>query len=314
LAYSPVETVMTTTIRALLAVAAAGVLLAGCGGAPSATSNAPTGISSSAATPTEAAPDTNTPEGKAEAWSIKFENLMADCMKAAGFQYVAHPQHYSRPAGNVAGKDPALVPYDVLRPYREKYGYGTYYAGDVFPNDPNVVNVAAGPESNPNNAIRAALDPARQKAYDQALDGGARSQLATSGKKTDVHEGGCTDKISKQLGDIDDTPATTNPTSQATAAQAEQDFVTSPTVLNAAQAYGSCLQQHGYSVPSTKPGVIERTLEQLVEQEHTDSPAVDKKQALAKEIKIALDDLECGKAYEAAAKPFVQKLLQVGVG
>jgi hypothetical protein len=312
LAYSPVETVMTTTIRALLAVAAAGMLLAGCGGAPSATSNSPATGTSSAATPTAAAPDTNTPEGRAEAWSIKFENLMADCMKAAGFQYVAHPQHYSRPAGDVAGKDPALVPYDTLKTYRQKYGYGTYYAGDVFPNDPNVVK-PGGPESNPNNAIRAALDPARQQAYDQAYDGGSH-EAYTSGKKGDFKNGGCSDKISKQLGNLSDTPVTTNPTAQAAATQAEQEFTTDAAVLNAAQAYGSCLQQHGYTVPSTKPGVIERTLGQIVEQEHTDSPAVDKKQALTKEIKISLDDLECGKAYEAAAKPFVEKLLQVGVG
>ncbi|EWM13264.1 hypothetical protein [Kutzneria sp. 744] len=306
---------MTTTIRALLAVGAAGVLLAGCGGAPSATSTTPAGTSSSASTPTEAAPDTNTPEGKAEAWSIKFENLMADCMKAAGFQYVPHPQHYSRPAGNVAGKDPALVPYDVLKPYRQKYGYGAYYAGDVFPNDPNVVKPAAGPESNPNNAIRAGLDPARQQAYDQAFDGGARQQLTTASKKTDIKTGGCSDKIRKQLGNIDDGPAvTTDPTAQAAAALAEQQFTTDATVLAAAQDYGNCLRQHGYTVPSTKPGVIEHTLEQTVEQEHTNSPAVDKKQALTKEIKISLDDLECGKAYEAAAKPFVEKLLQVGVG
>ncbi len=305
---------MTTTIRALLALGACGVLLAGCGSAPSATStNA--GTSTTSTTRTQAAPDTNTPEGRAEAWSIKFENLMADCMKAAGFQYVAHPQHYTRPAGDIAGKDPALVPYDTLKPYRQKYGYGTYYAADVFPNDPNVISTSAGPESNPNNAIRTALDPARQEAYDQAYDGGTREQMAKTGKKTDIHEGGCSDKISKQLGNSDgEASTTTDPTAQAAAAQAEQQFTTDATVLSAAQDYGSCLRQRGYTVPSTKPGVIEHTLGQLVELEHTNSPAVDRKQGLTKEIKTSLDDLECGKAYEVAAKPFVEKLLQVGVG
>lgn len=303
---------MTTTIRALLALGACGVLLAGCGSAPSATS---AGTTTSAATPTQTGPDTNTAEGRAEAWSIKFENLMADCMKAAGFQYVAHPAHYTRPAGNVAGKDPALVPYDTLKAYRQKYGYGTYYAADVYPNDPNVVAPDPGPESNPNNAIRSSLDSARQQAYDQAYDGGTREQMAKTGKKTDIHEGGCVDKITKQIGNSDDgVSTTTDPTAEAAAAQAEQQFTTDPTVLSAAQDYGSCLQQHGYTVTSVKPGVIDRTLGQLVEQEHTNSPAVDRKQGLSKEIKISLDDLECGKAYEAAAKPFVEKLLQVGVG
>ena len=305
---------MTTTIRALLALGACGVLLAGCGSAPSATPPATPATPTTVSTASGAGPDTNTPEGKAEAWSIKFENLMADCMKAAGFQYVAHPAHYSRPAGDIAGKDAALVPYDTLKTYRQKYGYGTYYAPDVYPNDPNVIAPDPGPESNPNNAIKAALDPARQKAYDQAYDGGTREQMEASGKKTDIHEGGCVAKITQQIGSLDGGSTTTDPTAEAAAAQAEQQFTTDPTVLSAAQNYGSCLQQRGYTVTSVKPGVIEQTLGQLVGQEHTDSPAVDRKQGLSKEIKISLDDLECGKAYEAAAKPFVEKLLQVGVG
>ncbi|MFC0547924.1 hypothetical protein [Kutzneria chonburiensis] len=298
---------MTTTIRAVAAVLGLGALLAGCGGAPSA---GPSTTGPSAAAPTQAGPDTNTPEGRAEADSIKFENLMADCMKAAGFQYVPHPQHYTRPAGNVAGKDPATVPYDVLKTYRQKYGYGSNYASDVYPNDPNVVQTYS-PDQNPNNAIRAALDPARQLAYDQAYDGGSR-EARQPGDKKDYKMGGCAAKITPQIGT--NANVTTDPAAQAAGAQAEQEFTTNAAVLNAAQAYGSCLQQHGYSVPSTKPGVIERTLEQLVQQEHSDHPVADKKQGLAKEIQISLDDLECGKAYEVAAKPFVEKLLQNGVG
>jgi hypothetical protein len=302
---------MTTTIRAVAAVLGLGALLAGCGAAPS-TGSSPAGTSTSAAAATQAGPDTNTPEGRAEADSIKFENLMADCMKAAGFQYVPHPQHYTQPAGNVAGKDPATVPYDVLKAYRQKYGYGYNYASDVYPNDPNVVQ-AYRPDQNPNNAIRDALDPARQQAYDQAYDGGSRKPLFSSDKKQDVKIGGCMAKINGQIGN-NPVHVTTNPTAQAAAAQAEQEFTTNPAVLNAAQAYGSCLQQHGYTVPSTKPGVIEHTVEQLVQQEHSEHPVADKKQGLAKEIQTSLDDLECGKAYEAAAKPFVEKLLQNGVG
>jgi hypothetical protein len=301
---------MTTTIRAVAAVLGLGALLAGCGGGPSAGPS--TGGTTSAGAPTQAGPDTNTPEGRAEADSIKSENLMADCMKAAGFQYVPHPQHYTRPAGNIAGKDPATVPYDVLKTYRQKYGYGSNYAADVYPNDPNVVQTYR-PDQNPNNAIRDGLDAARKQAYDQAYDGGPRKTLSSSDKKEDVKVGGCMAKINAQIGN-NTVNVTTDPAAQAAAAQAEQEFTTNPAVLNAAQAYGGCLQQHGYTVPSTKPGAIEHTLEQLVEQEHSEHPVADKKQGLDKEIKTALDDLECGKAYEAAAKPFVEKLLQNGVG
>ncbi|MFI9383516.1 hypothetical protein [Kutzneria sp. NPDC052558] len=309
---------MTTTIRAvsaLVALGVSGMLLAGCGAASSGApaTGGPTGTS--APVSTQAGPDTNTPEGKFEAWSIKFENLMADCMKAAGFQYVPRPLHLTQPAGNVAGKDPALVSYDVLKAYRQKYGYGKFYASDVYPNDPNVV-APSDPAGNPNDAIRSALDPARQQAYDQAYDGGAHDrQMTTATKKPDPTAGGCLAKVNQQAGP---TPggaaATATPTTGADAANAEQQFQTDPAVLAAAQSYGSCLVQHGYTVPSVKPGVIERTLEQAIQQERSTSPAPDKKQGLSKEIKTSLDDLECGKAYEAAAKPFVEKLLQVGAG
>ncbi|MEV4599892.1 hypothetical protein AB0K15_21145 [Amycolatopsis sp. NPDC049253] len=299
----------TTKTALLVALAAGTALLAGCGGgadnaaAPAAASSAAPGTEAAAG----GAPDTSTPEGRAEADSIKSENLMADCMKRAGFKYVPHPMRYVVSKSNIAGMDPALTSYEALKAYRQKYGYGTGYAKDVFPNDPAV----AVPENppNPNNAIRAALPAAEQKAYDTAY-GTPRELTYADAKKP---PGGCIGEINRQMGNTGG-ESKSDAGRQAAAREAAQRFETDPRVLAAAQDYGSCLRRKGYAVPSTKPGVIEHTLSQAAQQEYDSNPAASKQQGLSKEIKTSLDDLECGKAYEAVAKPFVQALLQAGVG
>ncbi|WIX75096.1 hypothetical protein QRX50_26475 [Amycolatopsis carbonis] len=299
-----------TKTALLFALAAGTAVLAGCGGS---TDNAPApAAASSAASSTEAAtggtaPDTSTPEGKAEADSVKSENLMADCMKRAGFKYVPHPMRYAVSKSNIAGIDPALTSYEALKAYRQKYGYGTGYAKDVFPNDPAVA-VPVNPP-NPNNAIRAALPAAQQTAYDTAY--GAPRELSYADAKKP--QGGCIAEVNRQMGNTGG-ESKSDAGQQAAAREASQRFETDSRVLAAAQDYGSCLRRKGYAVPSTKPGVVEHTLSQAAQQEYDSNPAASKQQGLSKEIKTSLDDLECGKAYEAVAKPFVQALLQAGVG
>ncbi len=61
------------------------------------------------------------------------------------------PLKFGRPAGNLFGMDPALVPYDDMREYRAKYGYGNF-ARDLYPDDLDVSLPASPP--NPNTAIR----------------------------------------------------------------------------------------------------------------------------------------------------------------
>ena len=315
-ARSPVFPGMTTTslFRFRYAAAAIAVLsLAACGGQPETSAAPPATAPEAPASATSAAPDTSSPEGKAEADSIKFENLMADCMKAAGFTYIPHPMQYTRPATNLAGQDPALVPYDQLKTYRAKYGFGVY-ARDVYPNDPNVAIPGAN-NPNPNNAIRDALDPAQRQAYDLARDNGSQGDLSYEQAKKGVAKepGGCVDKVNKQVGPAE--PAkTSDAAAEAAAQQASQAFQTDPQVLQAAQNYGTCLRNLGYTVPNTKPGFIEHTLEQVVSGQHENAAPGGAAQALTQEIKMALDDLDCGKDYEVKAKPFVQKLLSVGQG
>ncbi|HEX4222757.1 MAG TPA: hypothetical protein VHZ97_10370 [Pseudonocardiaceae bacterium] len=305
---------MTTTIRAVVALAAlgtCGVLLAGCGAASAGSSPAATTPSASSASPASSTDAGSA--GQYDPESVRFENGMGDCMKKAGFQYVPAPNPILPPITSIGAKDPALVPYDQLKTFRTKYGFGGMYAEDVYPNDPNIVPKDPPDRANPNNAIKAALSPAQQQAYDEAYDGGYIRRIEAAGTKTGIKMGGCVASVSAQVNPSGQDP-TTDAGASARASQAEQAFTTDPTVVSDAQAYGSCLRQKGYAVPSTKPGVIEHTVSSIADQAYTNNPNPNKRQGLDGEIKEALDDLDCGKAYEAAAKPFVANLLQNGVG
>jgi hypothetical protein len=303
---------MTTSkpLTMLAVLGAAGLLLAGCGGGTQVAGSAPAGTSA-AASPTP--PTTSADTGSFDQQSVKYENLMADCMKAAGFDYKPHPLEIAPATSAVVGKNAALVPYDQLKTYRTKYGFGAFYAQDVYPNDPNVAPKEAPIRPDPNQQIRDALGSAQKHAYNLAYDGGWLEKITAGAPKTSTPQGGCTAKIAKEVyGEGVQTQEQQGRDQQFKAA--EQQFETNSAVLSAAQAYGDCLRGHGYQVTSTKPGVIENTMGQAVQQEHTDHPNPDPRAGLTKEIKTALDDLDCGKAYEAAAKPFVEKLMQLGVG
>ena len=285
-------------------------LVAACGTAQQPTTTAADGSSSAAAageSPAVPPPAADSPEGKAEANSVTTENLIADCMKAQGFTYVPRPLKFGRAAGNLSGMDPALVPYEDLKKYRAKYGFGTF-ARDVYPNDLNVSLPPTTP--NPNTAIRDALDPAQQKAYDDALDGGARKPRAMGDvEDTSKRAGSCSAKAAEQVFGKEK-PA--DPAKEAAAAQAQQQFQTDPQLLEAAQGYATCLRGQGYEVPAVKPGAIERTVEQAATKLHDEAQGANLQQGLDHEIKMALDDLECGKAYEVVAKPKVEKVLAEG--
>jgi hypothetical protein len=297
----------------LLTLIVAGSVLAGCSSAATGGSTTTTGSA--------AASGSSSPEQaltKAEQDSVKIENLIADCMKAQGFTYVAHPTKYDNPADDagMAGRgDPSQVPFDALKSYREKYGFAIY-GRDVFPTDPNVGNKPEEP--NPNNAIRAALDSAQQEAYDKALLGQTMGELtkakadSQAGKPYVPGNGGCSEKASNEVNppEPDKQP---DPAKDAAYAQLMQDFYTDPKLLEASQAYGACLRQQGFQVDSTKPGTIESTVQQIILKERSALPEkIDSavaQQGLRKEITASLTDLDCGKDYLALAKPFMEKIL-----
>ncbi len=100
--------------------------------------------------------------------------------------------------------------------------------------------------------------------------------------------------------------------------QAVHQFETDPKVVAAAQAYGTCLRQHGHQVASTKPGTIENAVQDAVQKQRGQLPekidAATAQRGLQDEIKKSLEDLDCGRDYETVAKPFKDKMAQEGVG
>jgi hypothetical protein len=299
-------TVLDRKALSALAIGALG-LVAACGTAQQPTTPAAGQPAAAASgTATVPPPADGSPESKAEADSVTIENLIADCMKAQGFSYVPRPLKFGRAAGNLSGMDPALVPYEDLKAYRAKYGFGNL-ARDVYPDDLNVSLPATPP--NPNTAIRDALDHAARKAYDEALDGGAGEARKDDDRDGSKFATSCSGKASDQVyGKAE--PA--DPAKEAAAARAQQEFQTDPQLLEAAQGYATCLRGQGYEVPVVKPGSIERTVEQAATKLYDEARGKNLQQGLDHEITMALEDLECGKAYEAVAKPKVEKVLAEG--
>ncbi|MEU3649848.1 hypothetical protein AB0E59_41210 [Lentzea sp. NPDC034063] len=297
--------------KVLLAVIVTGVTVAGCSTAPADNIAGPSVPNAEAGSSAQA-------PSKEEENQIRIENLIADCMKAQGFNYVAHPVKPDVVSEqNLSGRDPSQVPFDALKSYREKYGFAIY-GRDVFTTDPNVGNKKETP--NPNTAIRSALDAAQQKAYDKALKGkypdGLTMEQAKElrGNPIDADDGGCQQKASIEVYPPKARPEESpDPAKEAAYAQALQNFYTDPKLLEASQAYGACLRQQGFAVESTKPGTIESQVRNIIFKERSAQPRqIDPavaQQGLRKEITASLTDLDCGKDYLALAKPFMEKLL-----
>jgi hypothetical protein len=140
----------------------------------------------------------------------------------------------------------------------------------------------------------------------------AKTDAQASGKPpTGPIDMGCSGKASEQV--YPPSTAKPDPAKQADYQKLLQQFQTDPDLVKAGQAYGSCLRQKGFQVASTKPGVIEMTVQQLILKERSDLPdkidMAKAQQGLQTEISKSLDDLDCGKDYEKLAQPFVQKML-----
>jgi hypothetical protein len=284
----------------MVATALAGtvLVLAGCGsqgGTPTdAAGNGPSGA--------EPAPD-RALAARVQDQRSRAENMIADCMKQQGFTYVPHvPVASETPSSpSIRGQHPAMVAYEDLKTFRQKYGFGVY-AADVHPQDPNVAPRRPTTTPNPNDAVKAGLDPAAKEAYNKALHGVGKGN------------GGCVNDSMKAV--FGDTPADDDAGKQAQTRQTQSAFESDPGVVQAANAYAACLSSRGHKLGSTKPGMIEASLRQtLVTARGQGTLTGDAaRTALDSEIRQAMDDLECGKDYFVAAKPFVTKLRESGVG
>ncbi|WP_067510232.1 hypothetical protein [Actinoplanes sp. TFC3] len=251
-----------------LAVLTTGLVLTGCGSAAGESSTTDQGGATAQAD--DAAKRQNA------------EKEIADCMKKQGFQYEVPPPlaETNAPSGEYVGTSSLLKSDDELRTFRKKYGFGVY-AQLVWPDDPLVKE----PESatNPNTAIREALDPARRKAYDAALGSDSKGGTAAEG---------CADTAYLKYFGTTDLSSAEN----KEAKRAYEKYRTDAKVVRAARKYADCLTAKGYKVASAEPGEVENGVyDSIIDplQDGDDVTAAQAKKRLPGEVKAALADLDC---------------------
>ena len=309
------------------------VLVAGCGGGPNGSEPAAgssTGSTGSTATKASvpASDETVAPVVPAgsdpefddiNAQSVKAENIVADCMKKEGFQYIPHPTAYGGGPGAVLNRytlrASLLEPAETVRAWRAKYGFGRY-ARLVYPNDPQVTEPKPAP--NPNDAIVAGLDSARRKAYWVALSGQEEAGLRM-GKKASASEqkaiaNSCSFKASRTFGNDDAAKSPAQQKKDAADRRLYRKFQTDPAVVSAAQKYASCLREQGFRPAHTQPGSIETALVDAAPEPDDGLGKAAAKRGLAKEVRAALADLGCRTSYATIMRTKYPAVVHIFIG
>lgn len=220
------------------------------------------------------------------------EAIKADCMKQKGFKYVAYvaPQ---RP-------EPDLSTYEAMKTYRQKYGFGVF-GQYVYPKDPltgSIESAEATVHDDPNQQMVAKLNLSQLDSYNKAKNG-------------------CIVKAAKQVLNkemesvIDGINLMKEAKDELEATEIDGD----PELISLASGLADCLVGKGRRVPSTKPmALAERgftafwDLSGTVGDKKSENgpPSLTPTQAkpyLDREVKEALEDLECGKEFYTRYAP-----------
>jgi hypothetical protein len=280
---------MSRVLTAVPAAALAVAVLTGCG--------------------TDAAPSAAPAAGKASASADPLGNrrqaeaMRADCMKQKGFKYIPNVS----PPGR-ADRDDLLRQsgdYAAMRKYRERYGFKVFFVS-AYPDDPK--EGAGKPLPDPNMKLAESFSETQLEAWTAADNACYVTVFAKlTGKKIsspdDLYERG-----------------------DALALKTKQRLLDGdPRLAELAGDFGDCLKGKGYPVTSLKPTALELRGWYTFDKQRT--AAVDKHREsgaegidalrlppgkarpyLAKEIKAALDDLECGKDFYAEYLPKNKKV------
>ena len=284
-------------------------LLAACGGGESAKSTASSGSSgnsggSGTTTAANGAAQLTVPDGADEATKEQYiqENAIAVCMKKQGFTYTPYARSTTAadPLASVDGED-----YARAKQFRQKYGFG-YYAGAVYPNDPNVPfsKAAMAKRTTPVNHDEDGLTEAQKKAYDIALNG------PPAKSKAEEKPGGCA-----ETGRVAAHGPALSAAAEKKAEKARNDanhanglaLNGDPQLVQLAQQFASCLSGQGIPVSTTQPtGMVDMVRLDISRKLPENFMSMSRETALPllnKDIGIALKDLDCGKKFRAAYFP-----------
>ncbi|WP_433520036.1 hypothetical protein ACQP2T_30195 [Nonomuraea sp. CA-143628] len=261
-----------------------------------------TGCASSSGTQPSAAPSADPANQQRQN-----QAQLATCMKGKGFVY--HPI-VSLPELPEAVKQEMSGDYSAMRKYREKYGFGMA-ASIVYPNE-GVGRMArkigdGDGSDDPNAKVIAGLSKPQQEAYFKAMEACTLEMInKATGKKL-------------------------KSTQEAAKAQSEmleqiisREIDGDPKLVELTGAFADCLKSKGYRVTSRRPSQIVRSgeepfLKELGEFGRQNPTADQARPMLRREIKAALDDLECGKEFYAVYRPKANEVykraqLMPGVG
>ncbi|WP_204031966.1 hypothetical protein [Sinosporangium siamense] len=228
---------------------------------------------------------------------------IAACMKGKGFTYhavVSTPDLPEEQKKEMSGD------YEAMKKYRSKYGFG-WAASIVYPNDQSSrMTITVGEGSDPNSKVVAGLSKEQRKAYFAAVETCMLETFnkATGRKMTSMQEAA---KIQSEM------------FKQAINREVNGDA----RLVELAGEFAGCLKGKGYTVTSQQPDKIASSTEGPFGQELNKlgekATPEQARPLLAREIKAALDDLECGRQFYAAYRPklnavYEQAGLTMGMG
>ncbi|MFI6504108.1 hypothetical protein [Nonomuraea typhae] len=247
-----------------------------------------TGCASSGGTEASAAPSADPANKQREQ-----QAQLATCMKGKGFTY--HPV-VSMPELPDAIKQEMSGDYQGMKKYREKYGFG-FAASLVYPND-GVGRISRSMAEgdtgdDPNAKVINGLPKAQREAYFNAMSACTLDMInkATGKRLKSMEEvGKAQSEMLKQI--------------------ISREIDGDPKLVELAGAFGDCLKAKGYRVASQRPSEIARSTEgpfmeefgKLARDGKNPTPA-EARPLLQREIKAALDDLECGKDFHPVYRP-----------
>ncbi|GAA0949367.1 hypothetical protein GCM10009560_67600 [Nonomuraea longicatena] len=221
----------------------------------------------------------------------QIESIKADCMKQQGFKYVSEPFTLKESDAETKVRN---GDYEAMKEERSKQGFGVFIvlAGGTRESE--------APPDGPNDKYMSNLNDAQYKAYvkaDNACYAKGVKQILGKTIKTRGDLLKQAKEYKKQL--------------------ATRELDGDPELVTLADAMADCLKGKGHRVGATNPGAVARNgfvnfsaihLKVVKDGAGADSgaPAMTPAQAkpyLEREIKAALEDLECGKDFYAAYAP-----------
>ncbi|WP_283133604.1 hypothetical protein [Rhizohabitans arisaemae] len=223
----------------------------------------------------------------------EIEAAKADCMKKKGFTYIAYiPKDKSSDTAVMA----ANGDYAAMKEFRSKYGF-KIFSQIVYP-DVQLHSSTARNDDDPNAAILAALSDSQNTTYRSSLED-CRVQA-----------------VGTVLGKVAGSAKDLQEARMRRGEQLSEQVDVNPRLVELAQPYADCLKGKGYRVDSAAPGRVTMAAswpfwqelnalrgESKTGEESDEISQEAARQHLAREIKAALDDLECGKDFYAVYLP-----------